>query len=152
MKILALDMATKTGWAVNDPELSGVENFAVKRGESPGMRFIRFKSWLEEMIKRVEPDLVVHEQPHHRGGASTEVALGFVTHLQSTLAPHGIEYTNKHTSEIKIHATGKGNAGKPAMIKAYREKWGVDPADDNEADARWLLDLVRKEYGSECPT
>jgi hypothetical protein len=39
---------------------------------------------------------------------------------------------------IKKHATGKGNAGKDAVIAAVRA-WSFDPVDDNEADALALL-------------
>ena len=39
---------------------------------------------------------------------------------------------------IKKHATGKGNAGKQAMIDAARAR-DFSPADDNEADAVAIL-------------
>lgn len=146
MKILALDMATETGWAMNIPEVSGVANFSVSRGESPGMRFIRFTTWLNRMIDRVKPDMIIYEQAHHRGGAATEVAVGLVTHLQSVCAKRGINFTKCHTSKIKKKATGKGNAGKDLVMKAYRDKWGRDPVDDNECDARWLLEWAKEEF------
>ena len=51
VNILALDLATKTGWAtcVGSVVESGVQAFSVKRGESRGMRYYRFMRWLEEM-------------------------------------------------------------------------------------------------------
>lgn len=148
MKILSLDMATKTGWACNDPEVSGVEDFAVRRGESPGMRFVRFRAWLQEIISHLTPDVVVYEQAHHRGGAATEVGVGLSTHMQGVLAESGIDYIGCHTGTLKRHATGKGNSKKPAMMEAYRKKWGCEPQDDNECDARWLLDWAMKELGN----
>ena len=39
---------------------------------------------------------------------------------------------------MKRHATGKGNAGKQAMIAAARAR-GFHPTDDNEADAIAIL-------------
>ena len=42
-----------------------------------------------------------------------------------------------HRHAIRF-ATGKGNAGKPAVMRAVRER-GFEPADDNEADALALL-------------
>ncbi len=53
-KILALDLGTKTGWAVclaDQKILSGTENFKSTRFEGGGMRYLRFKSWLDEMGK-----------------------------------------------------------------------------------------------------
>lgn len=146
MKILALDLATKTGYAMNDPDISGTENFGLRRGESPGMRYLRFVSWLEEIIAKSRPDIIVAEEAHHRGGAATEVAAGFATHMQSTCAKHGVNHTTRHTGSIKKHATGKGNAGKDEMMAAFVKKWGVAPKDDNHADAMWLLDMVNQEF------
>jgi Holliday junction resolvasome RuvABC endonuclease subunit len=146
MRILALDLATKTGWATNTPEASGVDTFDVRRGESPGTRYLRFVAWLREKITIIQPELIVFEKAHHRGGAATEIAAGFATHLQSTCAAMNIEHAAIHTATIKKHATGKGNAGKSEVMAAYQEKWGKAPIDDNEADARWLLDYAVKSY------
>ena len=46
LPILALDLATKTGWALQDRTgaiASGMQEFSLKRGESKGMRFLRFR-------------------------------------------------------------------------------------------------------------
>lgn len=39
-------------------------------------------------------------------------------------------------AKLKIHATGKGNAKKPDMQAAVKERWGVELKED-EADAAW---------------
>jgi hypothetical protein len=60
MNILALDLGTRTGWAMaeNGRTKSGVQLFDVKRGESPGMRYLRFNRWLEDMAAgERKPDL-----------------------------------------------------------------------------------------------
>ena len=147
MRILALDLATHTGWACNYPvETSGVDVFDVRRGESPGTRYLRFVSWLREKIAIVEPQLIIYEQAHHRGGAATEIAAGFATHLQSTCAAAGIEHTTVHTSTLKKFATGKGSGKKDLMMAAYRSRWGKEPIDDNECDARWMLEYAKSMY------
>lgn len=146
MRILALDLATKTGWAVSDGP-SGVETFAVRRGESPGMRFVRFRAWCGKVCETWRPGLVVYEQAHHRGGAPTEVAIGLVTSVQEICAERGIEHTSIHTSKIKQHATGKGNANKEAMVTAAEARWpSLTIIDDNHADALWLLDLAETTF------
>jgi len=147
MRILALDLAQKTGWATNYPEISGIDVFDVRRGESPGTRYLRFVSWLREKISIIKPELIIFEQAHHRGGAATEIAAGFSTHLQSTCADLGIQHASVHTATLKKHATGKGNVGKDIMMAAYRGRWGTEPIDDNECDARWLLDYGVVNYG-----
>ena len=51
---------------------------------------------------------------------------------------HQIAYQGVPVGTIKKHATGKGNAGKEAVIAAMRAK-GYPVNDDNEADALALL-------------
>ena len=145
MSTLALDIATKTGWALRCDDgvlLSGVQDFSLQRGESPGMRFVRFRSWLRDMLLKNQVYVVVYEQAHHRGGHATEVCVGLITHMQGVCAEFGAEYTHCHTATLKKFATGKGNAGKPEMLAAAREKYaktGEIIEDDNQADALMLL-------------
>jgi hypothetical protein len=142
MNILALDMATKTGWATNVKRTSGIQTFDVRRGESPGMRFLRCRGWLTEMINLLgDIDPIVYEQAHHRGGAATACCVGLVSTVQTFAAEHDTELMAVHTGELKRWATGKGNAGKPQMIKAAKAR-GWSPADDNEADAQLLLEYA----------
>ena len=145
MKILSLDLATKTGWAINKPRMSGVQTFEVKRGESPGMRFLRCRAWLNEIVSLVgKPDVICYEQAHHKGGAATACCVGLVTEVLAFAAEHSIEHMPVHTAKLKIFATGKGNAGKPAMIDAAK-LMGWSPEDDNEADAQLLLEYAISE-------
>ncbi len=146
MKILALDMATKTGWAtLNGQKNSGVQDLSLKRGESAGMHFLRFRAWLRVMQSLLGGiDLIVYEQAHHRGGAATQLCVGLVTETLAFAAVINAETMPVHTATLKKWATGKGNAGKPLMIKAAQGR-GWDPADDNEADAELLLDYALEE-------
>jgi len=148
MKILALDMATKTGWAISgSPVVSGVQVFDVKRGESPGMRFLRFHAWLSEVVTLAGGvKVIVFEQAHHRGGAATQACVGMVTHALSFAAKHNIETMPVHSKTLKKWATGKGNAKKEDMVKAACT-FGYSPADDNEADALLLLEYACRELG-----
>jgi Holliday junction resolvasome RuvABC endonuclease subunit len=139
--ILALDLGTRTGWALWDGSRteSGVQVFDLKRGESPGMRFVRFNGWLSSWAPNGHrPALVAYEQTHHRGGAATEIAAGFATRIQEFCARHGIEHTAVHSATLKKWTTGKGNADKRAMVAAVARRWKA-VEDDNEADAIALL-------------
>ena len=142
MRILSLDTGTKTGWATEN--LSGVEEFAIKRGESPGMRFLKFRGWLTIMLKLIpELDVIIYEQAHHRGGAATACGVGMVTVVLEFAAQHGIETMSVHSGTLKKYATGKGNAGKPEMI-AEAIRRGYKPVDDNEADAILMLEYAKE--------
>jgi len=143
--ILALDLATATGWACSNGD-SGVQRFQLKRGDSPGMRFLRFSSWLHEILDLTSPALVVVEQAHHRGGHATELAVGFSTRVQEQAARRGINFTSVHSATLKKHATGSGRANKQDMIDAARVILEREPLDDNEADAVLILQWAKEQY------
>lgn len=142
--ILALDLGTKTGWALRLQGRfeHGVQEFVVKRGESPGMRYVRFNRWLRET--GTYATFIAYEAPHHRGGAATEVANGFATRVQEFCAEMGAEHTAVHTATLKKWLTGSGNAKKPEMMAAVAARWCAVETDD-EADAIALLHYVETE-------
>jgi len=140
-------MATKTGWAT--ATVSGVEDFRKKTGDSRGMIYVRFVSWLMEMDEHVSPELIVYERPHSRGRAATELLNGLLAHLQAHCERRGIEYTDCPSTTLKKFATGKGNASKGEMMAAYRKRFGVEPIDDNECDAVWLHLWAQEQFGVE---
>ena len=153
MKILALDCATKTGWAWIDTEqrepISGVESFTKKRGDSNGMMFLRFNGWLDREWANdsSKPKAVYYERAHHRGGAATEIAVGLSTRVQEWCAKHNIECCAVHTSKLKKHVTGKGNASKAEVMQWFADTYDREPEDDNEADAMALLHYAMMDLG-----
>jgi Holliday junction resolvasome RuvABC endonuclease subunit len=152
VRILALDLGTHTGWAACGAHGSGVESgvqtFALLRGESPGMRYLRFRRWLSEMLGLWQPTVVAYEQTHMRGGAATEIAAGFSTRVQELCAERGLEHVPVHSSRLKKHATGRGVADKPSMQRAAITRWGLGtvPTED-EADALCVLAWALDECG-----
>lgn len=151
MIILAFDCATTTGWATNrDGVQSGTQKFELRRGSSPGMRFLEFNKWVERMICLTNPSLLAFEQAHHRGGAATEVCVGFTTRIIEAAARHDIEHIAVHDKTIKKFATGNGNCGKPAMQNAASVRYPhYQPHQDegaDEADALCLLSYCISEF------
>lgn len=156
MNILAVDPGSRLGWALSlgGVRESGVEDFSLRRGESPGARYLRLRRWLAEIDDLAQRtterhlELIVYEAAHHRGGAATEVACGFTTRLQEhAAATDGCECVSVHTATLKKRTTGNGRASKDDMIAAARERWKCEPADDNEADALCLLAFAIEQYG-----
>lgn len=144
-KILALDPATHCGWAVSH-SVYGVWDLTAKRDESAGMRLIRLRSKLMEVIELEKINLVVFERPggFHKGAMIVQSELqGQIKVVCEDLT---IPYRAYSSQEIKKFATGKGNAGKPVMIAAAKSKLGYTGNNDNEADALWILELAKSEY------
>jgi len=161
LPVLALDLATKTGWAMLDRNgnfESGVQEFDLKRGESKGMRFLRFRKWLKEVLALGElgvqysaelPGLIVYEQPHFRGGHACELLVGLSTNVLAEAALYGLEHLAVHTGSLKKFATGKGNAGKDEMILKAKEFFPkIEIIDDNHADALVLIKYGLNEIGA----
>ena len=144
MNILALDQATVTGWATDTA--SGVWNLKPNRGESEGMRVVRFKAKVKEMIEIENIDLISYERPAGRFKASIMVSSEMIGVLKDLCIEKGVKLACYSANEIKKTATGKGNAGKPAMVKAAKAKWPlIDIIDDNHADALWLLEHTKND-------
>ena len=141
--ILALDLGTITGWALRGSDghiTSGSESFRPQRFEGGGMRFLRFKRWLNELLSASHSINAVYfeEVRRHAGVDAAHAYGGFMGHLTAWCEHHNIPYQGVPVGTIKKHATGKGNAGKDDMIASVRLR-GHTPVDDNEADALALL-------------
>lgn len=153
MKILALDLGTTSGWAIsnNGDVTSGTQSFKPGRYEGGGMRFLKFKGWLNDLKRCTDGfELVVFEEVRrHAGVDAAHVYGGFLAHLTAWCEHHQIPYRGTPVGTIKKHATGKGNADKAAMIAAAEAK-GHQPADDNEADAIALLYLTLSEVAADA--
>jgi len=141
-KILALDIATKTGWRT--ATASGVWDLKPNRGESEGMRVVRFKSKVKEIIALEGINLVSYERPAGMHKSSIMVAAQMVGVLLDLCIELNVDVACYSANEIKKFATGKGNAGKPLMIQAAIDL-GFNPKDDNEADAIHLYNLTVKD-------
>ena len=144
--ILALDLGTKMGWAMQSlSRVSGTVDFKNSRFEGGGMRYLKFNHWLDDMLHLAGSiDAIYFEEVRrHLGVDAAHAYGGFLAHLTAWCEQHAIPYQGVPVGTIKRHATGKGNANKAAMILAVKNL-GYDPVDDNEADAlallHWALD------------
>lgn len=145
MKILALDIATKTWWSTK--EASGTWDLKLRNGESNGMKLIRLRAKVSEVIQSEWIDFVVYERPAGRFANAIIHEAELIGALKCLLEDKGIQYTALSATEIKKHATGKWNAKKPDMIEAAKKiRPLAQVIDDNEWDAICLYDLAEKLY------
>jgi len=154
MTILTIDPGTSLGWALyrDGYTISGVQRFSINRDESPGMRWLRFNSWLKEIRHHCKGviDIIYHERPHHRGGAATAILEGFISQLQGFAARINAEIKGVHSGTLKKFSAGKGNADKETMLNTAKEKWPDQHViDDNQADSLHLLSYAMSELGIE---
>lgn len=143
MTLLALDLGTSTGWALRTADgqvVSGTQAFKPGRFEGGGMRYLRFRAWLAEMQQTAGPINAIYfeEVRRHAGVDAAHAYGGFLATLTAWCEAANVPYAGVPVATIKRHATGKGNADKPAILAAM-SACGFAPRDDNEADALALL-------------
>ncbi|HAK63417.1 MAG TPA: hypothetical protein DCO82_09290, partial [Alphaproteobacteria bacterium] len=119
--ILALDLGTQTGWALAGSDGlvdSGTVSFAPRPGERKGARFVRFRTWLND-LKAAHEDIseVFYERVNrHTGVQAAHVYGGLLATLMTWAEHHNIDYDGVGVQAIKKFATGKGNAKKEQII------------------------------------
>lgn len=154
MKILALDCATKTGWA-HSGGASGVWDLSIKNDESAGMRLIRFEGKILEVKREVGVNVIAFEQASvFSGGKANTNAGKLITSMIAIIhrlcaEDDSLECMGVNLASIKAHALpNERKRDKAAMVASARQKWPERRIeDDNEADALWLLDYVQGYLG-----
>ena len=135
--ILALDLATRTGWCKGDGScrpLSGVIRLP-STGDDVGSFLLAWEEQLPRLLDGCK--LAVFEAPILPRTTSFKTvtklhSLAGLTELRCLRSQvRGVSVMN---ARVKKAATGKGNAKKPDMIAAVKGL-GFAPQDDNEADA-----------------
>ena len=149
--LLALDLGTTSGWALvhNGHTTSGTINFKNDRFQGGGMRFLRFRKWLDDMKELTGgvQEVYFEEVRRHLGVDAAHVYGGFLGTLTAWCEDNELPYQGVPISHIKLHVTGKGNASKQEVIAGVRAL-GYAPQDHNEADAIALLEWVQKSCSS----
>lgn len=144
MRTLALDLATHTGYAYRSDALRfGTWNFSGAWKNRPGMRFLAFQAKLDALVSTYRFDHVVYEHVRFSSDTVADVIWhGFLAAMQMWCDRREIPYSGVAVATLKKFATGNGRAKKPEIVAAAKARgWNV--ADDNQADAVWLLDYAR---------
>jgi hypothetical protein len=167
MKILALDIATRTGYAWGPPGMRpeyGSRRLA-ESGADEGKIFSLFAGWLagmitEHQITHIYAEAAYVPQPRIRfkkagddlvpGAGSPPFNIAVIKRLIGLRAVaqlikyrYNIEYREVESSAITRHFTGfgrhGGREGKKAATMAMARLYGFTPANDDESDALSLF-------------
>ena len=141
--VLALDLGTITGFALRAADsgiVSGTVSFRPSRYDGGGMRYLRFRAWLDCIAEDTGGIGAIYfeEVRRHLSTDAAHVHGGLLATLTAWCEQRSIAYQGVPVGTIKRHITGKGNADKAAVIAAVRAR-GYSPVDDNEADAIAIL-------------
>jgi len=146
--ILALDLASVTGWAYGKPD--AVPTFGHKRFVNPGgsraAAYRTFRLWLDLFCSSHKTDLIVFESPlaallHGTTNISTlKVLTGLAEHLEEW-AYERIELREANVAQVRAHFIGgnfKSKIAKAATVERCRVRgWGVETSDEADAVALW---------------
>lgn len=173
-RVLGVDLGTNCGVAWADiskgkaPQIvAGQWDLSLGPYDTGPLRHIRLKQFLSVL----QPDLIGFEDVKFTpdkamfGGKGVSVIVarvanasellgGFKITLTTWAEERGIPAEGFAIGEIKKYATGKGNAGKPEMIKAANEKYGAglkiedfeSTGADNIADAIHICAMTIERY------
>ena len=137
MSILALDIATRTGWALSSGR-SGVLDLSKYKHDYGDMGY-QLAKWFWQMIREHAVTIVVVERPFYRGAAKSVYMLnGLAFVVQMAAAMKVVERREYTVFDVRLRLLGKKKATKAEVIK-WAEDQGFEPEDDNEADALALL-------------
>jgi len=158
MKLLALDPSLHTGWAMydNGAVTSGVWHLDPPKAKKMdahrknGMRVWCLTGHMLEAfyVWKTKTNALYFEEVASHGKSGVYAAhlwgawYGVIT-LQCYR--HNIPCIGVPVKTIKAHA-GHGDYDKQDMIAAARIRWGVEPKDDNEADALMLLSYAVQDW------
>ena len=86
--VLALDLGTTTGWALQTPDgliASGTVCFRPSRYDGGGMRYLRFRGWLDQLAGDAGPISAIYfeEVRRHVGTDAAHVFGGLMATLTS---------------------------------------------------------------------
>lgn len=137
-QVLSLDIATHTGY--HSVHGSGTWDFTESMRRNNNKQHGAFRQTVMNYVKEHGIRQIVAEDVSAGtsvGGFKSSVKLaefrGVLLEICDTLDLPEPVFINPTT--VKKWATGNGRADKKMMIDFCKKRWGIDPIDDNQADA-----------------
>src|SRR3954468_9793705 len=108
--VLALDLGTVTGFALPPADstiVSGTVSFRPSRYDGGGIRYLRFRGWLDGIATDASDIGVVHfeEVRRHAGTDAAHLYGGFLATLTSWCEQRAIAYQGVPVGTVKRHIT-----------------------------------------------
>ncbi len=170
MIVLALDLSTKVGFAVDSSDAgrprTGVWKLPIASADDYGTMGLALQQWLRGLIGMSGAELLAYEAPLVRAGGgafsgaftnahTVRIQLGFTMAAQIVAAERRLPVRAAAVQTIRKHFCGHGHAKKPAVMERCHQL-GWEIADDNAADAAacwsWAKSIHDKTYRPHAET
>jgi Holliday junction resolvasome RuvABC endonuclease subunit len=155
-KFLALDLATRTGWALRSAGGAlqfGFEQLPPAHGEDYGRLFNAYRGWLRGMIAIDRPDWIYFERAmtnEHEGQSAAIILIGLAAMTLEIAYERKVPWKHIPVSTVRKHFCGSGKAKKEDV--GYRcRQLGYEVSDHNAADAIALLDYAEHKHEMAMP-
>ena len=147
-RVLALDLATTTGWAYGAP--GSIPKFGHLRFAKPGASraetYRAFRGWLNAKWAKA-PDMIVYESPavpSIMAGKTNidtiKLLVGLAEHLEEW-AYQRIELREARVADVRVHFIGQNMKSAFAKAKTFEQchvlGWKVENNDEADACALW---------------
>ena len=169
MRILALDLATKFGWACGspggDPYTFGSVQLPKGTGDDLGRFLQPYRDWLNIALDEMEPTEIVYESPilPPTTNIATVRKLSSLTGVTELVARDrgGPPVREADMQSVRLHFVGVARAPKQ-VPKKLRRQWikdkivatclarGFKVTDDDQGDAVALLDYMLAHYAKQA--
>jgi len=150
MITVGLDMSlSATGFARLDGDDIHVETIKTTTKTAPN-DLVRIQHICREVMKRIPSnvemicieDVFMPMSRATMGSAMNLIALQYPMRL--ALYHAGYKFYVPAAGQLKKFATGKGNCDKSIVVREVFKRWGVEAANDNEADATTLVYMAKR--------
>jgi Holliday junction resolvasome RuvABC endonuclease subunit len=141
--VLALDLATRSGWAYGDHEQQPDHGTWLLPNEGPyGRRYVALENEMEDAIALHRPRFIAIEAALVIADRASELLLGLAAHAQSTAYRASVDCKLVRVDDAREAVLGRGRFPS-GTAKLHVMNWcraeGYDPGDDNAGDALVLL-------------
>lgn len=133
MRVLSLDLAARTGFAIADSGKIVDSGDWLLEGDRAA-RYDALYRQIEGVLSQHGPRFMIYERPFARG-AGTRVLWGYAAIAELCAHRNGIASIDELPNSLKKWATGSGHADKDAMIAEAERRTGISPRGSDEADA-----------------
>jgi crossover junction endodeoxyribonuclease RuvC len=148
LSYVGFDFGQNCGYAVLDKQGSRITSSTWELGKISGKTLARFEQLLTELLLEHGACRVGYEKVYrHRGTTAAHAYGAYEGFLWRVCYEIGIPKKDiclVTVSEIKQTATGLADADKDAVGGFAIKRWKVVPDDDNESDALWCAEVIRR--------